>query len=249
MMKKFLVDFKKYDLATINELNIENYVEHLVTEENRGQSYQKQMIGAVMKYFDLTYGKQFNLKHLYPQRNTHHLPKFITKNEVKKMLTICSNLKHLCLIKLLYGGGLRLSEVLNLKIEDINADDMLIRILSSKGNKDRYVKLPKSILIDLRKYHLKYQPKAFLFEGQNGGKYSAKSVQNVVKNTAKKAGIKNIVTPHILRHSFATHLVQDGIDIRYIKDFLGHNSIKTTEVYTHVSDVAKSRIESPLDTL
>lgn len=168
---------------------------------------------------------------------------------MKKLLGVVNNIKHLCIIKLLYGAGLRLNELLNLKVSDIDSDSMLIHVNGAKGNKDRVVMLSSNVLEDLRKYNLRYKPTEFLFEGQSGGKYSGRSVQNMVKKAASNAGIKKKVTPHVLRHSFATHLLESGTDIRYIQQLLGHSSLKTTEIYTHISDVSRSKIKSPLDRL
>jgi site-specific recombinase XerD len=165
------------------------------------------------------------------------------------MIDVVENRKHLCIIKMLYGAGLRLGELLNLKLSDINSENMLIYIRKAKGNKDRVVMLSSDLLIDLREYFIIYKPKEYLFEGQNGGTYSERSVQNVVKNVASRAGIKKKVTPHTLRHSFATHLIEAGTDIRFIQQLLGHQSIKTTEIYTHITDISKLKIKSPLDLL
>lgn len=129
------------------------------------------------------------------------------------------------------------------------AFERVVHIRNSKGNKDRVVMLSNKLLQDLREYFLVYKPKEYLIEGQWGGIYSEKSVQNVVKDAAVRAGIKKQVTPHILRHSFATHLLENGTDIRYIQQLLGHSSIKTTEIYTHITDISKSKIKSPLDFL
>jgi site-specific recombinase XerD len=169
--------------------------------------------------------------------------------EVKKLMAGVTNLKHRCIIKLLYGSGLRLSELLHLKLTDIDSKSMIIHIRKSKGNKDRVVMLSNSLLDELRVYFIHYKPTDFLFEGQSGGMYSEKSVQVIVKNAASKAGINKQVTPHTLRHSFATHLLEAGTDIRFIQQLLGHSSIKTTEIYTHITDVMKSKIKSPLDSL
>ncbi len=142
-----------------------------------------------------------------------------------------------------------MSELLHIKISDINSECMLIHIRNSKGNKDRVVMLAPSVLDELRAYFKTYKHKVYLFEGQGGGMYSEKSVQAVVKAVAEKARITKKVTPHVLRHSFATHLLENGTDIRYIQQLLGHNSVKTTEIYTHITDVAKMNIKSPLDYL
>lgn len=246
---KFLLVFHKYNLNKVEAKNIENYINHLIKTEKISPSYQKQLLGSIAKYFSLMLNKQLNLSHLYPKRSAFQLPKYITKKEIVAMINVPKSIKHQCILKLLYGCGLRRAEVINLKLTDINSEQMLIRVCQAKQNKDRMVMLPSTILQELRQYYRGYKPKTYLFEGPKNSKYSASSIQKIVKNTAAKAGIKNRVTSHILRHSFATHLIEDGTDIRYIQQLLGHNSIKTTQIYTHITDVSKSVIKSPLDSL
>ena len=147
----------------------------------------------------------------------------------------------------MYGSGLRRSELLNLKLVDIDSKRMLIRVKDSKGNKDRYTLLSKTALEDLRIYFKDWKPREYLFEGQKGGKYSAVSVLKIVKEAAKKARIKQTVTPHVLRHSFATHLLESGVDLRQIQVLVGHGSSKTTEIYTHVATNTFKNIINPLD--
>jgi site-specific recombinase XerD len=151
------------------------------------------------------------------------------------------------IISLLYSGGLRRSEVLELKITDIHSDRGLIRVNDAKGKKDRYTLLSNALLDGLRKYYRQYRPNMYLFEGQKGGKYSAESVSKILKQAGKKAGIIRTITPHMLRHSFATHLLEQGTDLRYIQELLGHASSKTTEIYTHVSKKAIDKIKNPID--
>ena len=246
---KFLNAFSAYRLETVAERNIANYISHLVEQEGISASYQRQMLGAIGKYFELCEGRKLDLKHLYPKRKQNRLPKYLTKDEVRRMLDRTGNIKHRCILMLLYGAGFRLSEVLNVKIADVDSASMRLLVRGSKGNKDRSVVLSETLLLELRKYFLQYQPKEYLFEGTNGGKYSARSVQAIVKQAAKRAGISKTVTPHILRHSFATHLIESGMDIRYVQEMLGHNSIKTTQIYTHITEVAKRNLQSPLDML
>jgi len=157
-VSKFFKAFEKYELKNVNEQNIENYISHLLTTEQISDSYQKQMLGSIGKFFELLYGRKLNLYSLYSKRKKTTLPKFISQQEVKQMFSVCTNLKHLCILKLLYGGGLRLSEVLNLKIADIDSNNMLIHILNAKGKKDRNVMLPTSLLEDLRNYFKEYKP-------------------------------------------------------------------------------------------
>ena len=177
------------------------------------------------------------------------LPKTIHQNDIKKMFAVTANLKHNTMLKLCYGMGLRLSEIINLKITDIDSNNMQVFIEKSKGKKDRYVNLPQSVLKQLRLYYKAYRPKKFLFEGQAGGQYAKRSLQNVFKNALQKAGINKQVGIHSLRHSYATHLLEQGTDIRFIQELLGHKDIKTTLIYTEVSNNSIRNIQSPLDNL
>lgn len=248
-LSKFFQAFQRYQMEEVSETNIENYISHLVEKEGISDSYQKQMLGTIGMYFELCLGRKLSLSRLYPKRAQHRLPKYLSQQEVKRMLDVAENLKHRCILKLLYGAGLRVSEVLTLTLKDVNSADMLLHIRDAKGRKDRTVMLSDSLLCDLRAYFSKEHPKHFLFEGKMGEAYSARSIQAVVKQIAEKANITKPVSPHILRHSFATHLIENGTDIRYVQDLLGHNSIKTTELYTHITEVSKSKIKSPLDNL
>ena len=233
----------------LDETVIEKYVLWKVQKHKIGSSYQRIIIASIDKFYTSVYNRKLNIKHLYPSRKSYSLPNYLTTMQVKKLFASVDNIKHSCILKLLYGSGLRLSELLHLKVTDIDSSRMIIHIKKSKGNKDRVVMLSNSLLDELRIYFIKYKPVDFLFEGQSGGMYSPKSVQLIVKNAASKAGIKKQVTPHTLRHSFATHLLESGTDIRFIQELLGHQSIKTTEIYTHITDVSKSKIKSPLDLL
>jgi site-specific recombinase XerD len=163
------------------------------------------------------------------------------------MINTCSNIKHKCIIALLYSAGLRRNELLNLKIEDIDSKRMTIWVRQGKGRKDRQTILSKQILQDLRAYYLSSKPKLYLFERYAGVPYSASSVSKIVHRAAKGVGITQRVTPHVLRHSFATHLLENGTDLRYIQTLLGHNSSRTTEIYTHVAVKSLMEIKSPLD--
>lgn len=239
---------KKYKIPDdINAEIIEKYILWIVNSKNASQSMQKNELSALSKFFDLVFGIKFNLKHLYPKRQLNSLPKYLSKSEVKKMIDATKNIKHKCIIMLLYSSGLRLSELLKLRLYDIDSNDMIIHVSNSKGNKDRKIMLSKITLENLRNYYQIFKPKEFLFESPKGEQYSSKSVQVIVKKAANSVGIYKQVTPHILRHSFATHLIESGTDIRFVQELLGHQSIKTTQIYTHITDVSKSKIKSPLD--
>ena len=158
-----------------------------------------------------------------------------------------NNIKHQCILTLLYSAGLRRSEVIALRISDIDSERMVINIRDGKGNKDRVTLLSYTTLDLLRAYYRLHKPQKYLFEGMGGGKYSPTSIAQLLKKAAKKAGIKKNVTPHMLRHSFATHLLEQGTDLRYILALLGHKSTRTTEIYTHVSTRAINKITNPID--
>ena len=175
------------------------------------------------------------------------LPKVLSKEDVLKIITNTNNLKHKCIVSLLYSSGIRRNELINLKITDIDSKRMLILIEAAKGKKDRYTLLSNTLLKDLRDYYKQWKPETYIFEGAYGKQYSAQSVGQIVKNAAIKAGIQITVTPHMLRHSFATHLLEDGVDLRQIQVLLGHSSTKTTEIYTHVATTTFKKIKNPLD--
>ena len=165
------------------------------------------------------------------------------------MLSSTTNLKHKAILVTIYSCGLRMSELLNLKISDIQSDRNLLLVRGGKGNKDRNTLLSATTLSLLRKYYKAYKPKEYLFEGPLGSMYSARSVQNVVKRSMRRAGIKRPASAHTLRHSFATHLLENGTDLRYIQTLLGHSSPKTTEIYAHVSTKRLQDVVSPIEKL
>ena len=158
-----------------------------------------------------------------------------------------NNIKHRCIVSLLYSAGLRRGELIDLKLSDIDSKRMVINVRQGKGNKDRITLLSPSVLEELRVYFKEWKPKVYLFEGPSGNKYSTTSVMNIIRSAAKKAGLKKSITPHALRHSFATHLLESGTNLRYIQALLGHKSSKTTEIYTQVAITNIKEIKSPLD--
>ena len=163
------------------------------------------------------------------------------------MLQATNNIKHKTIIALIYSCGLRRSETINIKITDIDSDRMLIKIRGAKGKKDRYVQLSPNLLTLLRNYHRVEKPLIWIFKGQHNKQYSVISIYKIVKNAAKNAGINKRVYPHILRHSFATHHLEQGTDLRYIQEWLEHDSSKTTEIYTHVSNNSFIKFKNPFD--
>ncbi|MEL0651319.1 site-specific tyrosine recombinase/integron integrase [Algibacter sp. TI.3.09] len=244
--EKFINYYKERELFSINENDIRIYLKKLV-HEDRSNSYINMSINAIKFYYEMVLGMPNRFYSIERPRKESKLPKVLSKEEIITIINLTNNIKHKCIISLLYSSGLRRNELLELKIKDIDSKRMVIRVEQAKGNKDRYTVLNKSVLEDLRKYFKIYKPETYLFESPiSGNKYSSSSVLQIVVKSAKNAGIKQRVTPHMLRHSFATHLLESGTDIRYIQLLLGHNSTKTTEIYTHVATSSFTEIKDLL---
>lgn len=248
MFEGFINHYKDVALATMGENEIREYLSHQVAL-GRSDSMLNQIINSIKFYYEIVLGMPNRFYEIERPHKKERLPVVLSKNEIIALMNKLNNIKHRCIVGLLYSSGLRLSELLNLKIEDIDSDRMLVHVKDSKGGKDRYTMLSQSLLADLRSYYAISRPINFLFESPTGDKYSSTSVQKIVKRAAMKSGIRKKVTPHTLRHSFATHLLESGTDLRYIQNLLGHNSSRTTEIYTHVAINHIERIESPFDSL
>lgn len=240
--------FKK-PLDKVSEQDLYEYIYNLIHHKKISFSYQKQLVVSLKLYYKEVLNKTINIQYLKPSRREQKLPVVLSKNEVKKIVAALTNIKHKCIISLMYSAGLRISEAVNLKISDIDSERMVITIKSSKGNKDRNLPLSENILLILRMYYKKYEPKQYLFEGQKGGKYTATSIRQVFKHGVTKGGVKKHATPHTLRHSYATHLLEDGVDVRLIQKLLGHSSLNTTMIYTHISTPKLLKVKSPFDSL
>ena len=248
-MRSFMEEFSHRNLGSITTPEINRYISKLIHTRDISASQQNQRINAIKFYYEKVLGRKEEYYQLNRPRKVKRLPRILTVEEVELLLKNCNNLKHKCILMTLYSGGLRRSELINLKITDIDSRRMLIRISNSKGNKDRYTLLSEKLVQLLRDYFTFYRPKHWLFEGQGGGQYSATSIENIFRKALRKAKIAKHATPHTLRHSFATHLLEQGINLLYIKELLGHSSIKTTEIYTHVSSKQLRKIKNPLDNL
>ena len=240
--------FKGSKIDDLSKEDIIDYLFHLI-KNNYSKSTQNQHINAIKFYFEKCLGKKREFYHIDRPIKDKKLPIILSKNEIQLLFNSTYNLKHLAILAVIYSCGLRVSELINIKINDIDNNRMVINIRHAKGNKDRQVQLTNQILELLRKYYKKYLPVNYLIVGQNGGKYSTTSIQKIIKNSALKAKIYKKVTPHTLRHSFATHLLENGTDIRYIQTILGHSDIKTTQIYTHVSNAHLKNIQNPSDNL
>jgi len=248
-LKKFSAFYASKDLDTLTKDHIKDYLFHLVQKNKISASSQNQAINAIKLYYEKVL-KHSKFKFIIERpRKLKTLPKIISEFQVFNLLKHTYNLKHKSIIALLYSSGIRVSEVIALKKEHLNFENHTILIKQAKGFKDRITVLATSTAKVLDAYLKSYTPKNYLFEGQNGGKYSARSINKFIQRNAKSAKIEQPISAHTLRHSFATHLLNNGTDIRLIKELLGHNSIKTTQIYTHVSDRDLRMIESPIDTI
>jgi len=249
-MRDFCTAFKDNDLTTTSIDEINDYLHYQVQNDIISISQQNQLINAIKFYYEKVLGKNKEIYKLERPRKQKLLPKVLSKSEIISIIRQCTNIKHRCVLSLIYSAGLRRSELINMRVNDIISERNQVLIHNAKGNKDRYSILSPHLLSELRVYFKKYMPKQWLFEGRKpGSQYSETSIRNILNYASKKAGIKRRITPHMLRHSFATHLLEQGVDLRYIQVLLGHSSSKTTEIYTHVSNQEIGKIINPLDEL
>ena len=247
--EEFINYYHSMDIERIDERKIIAYLRYLVMERVVSASYQNQAINAIKFYYERVLGGQRKLYHIDRPKKEKTLPSVLSSEEVSRLFKHIDNLKHRAMLMTCYSAGLRVSELLNLKIADIDGKRKQIRVEQAKGKKDRYTLLADKTLMILREYVKQYRPKEWLFEGYKGEQYSSRSLQILLQRGLKKAGILKKATMHTLRHSFATHLLENGTDLRYIQTLLGHESSKTTEVYTYVTTRGFDQIRSPLDSL
>ncbi|TKB96962.1 tyrosine-type recombinase/integrase [Pedobacter cryophilus] len=237
------------ELTSLSPQNVNDIVLKMASHNYFSTSTTHCLINAVLYYYKNILNKQDYKNQIIRPQKERVLPKVMAKEEVEKILNNCNNLKHKTMLSMLYSCGLRAGEIINMKVLDIDSKRMLISVTKGKGNKDRKVMLSEKLLLLLKEYYLLFKPKIYLFEGQYGDQYAISSLRQVLNEACRKAGIRQKPTLHWLRHSFATHLLEAGTDIRYIQQLLGHSSTKTTEIYTYVSTKQISLIKSPLDSL
>jgi len=249
MFKSFLNYSYPMPLHEITKQHVTWYHQKLINEKGISRSYQNQSINALKFYLEKVLGRDRMYIDLDRPKQVKSLPEVLNMDEVMRIFQACSNLKHKVILLTIYSAGLRVGELLNLKIGDIDSKHMRIWVRQGKGNKDRATTLSSQLLPLLRKYYVQYQPKTYLFEGQSGGQYTSSSIRRVLGRAVNKAGIRKKVRPHTLRHSYATHMLEQGVNLRYIQTLLGHTSPKTTEIYTHVSSRDLEEIKSPLDAM
>ncbi len=248
MFEEFINYHKNIPLEELGSKEIDEFISYLVQKRRVSISYQNVSVNAIKFYFEKVLGNPRNYYDIDRPRAEKNLPEILTRKEIVMLISAVKNIKHRFILILLYSTGLRRAELLNLKVEDIDRENMQIWIRGGKGKKDRYVQLSKNALKVFDEYIKLYNPEKYLIEGRKE-QYSASSVIAIIKAAAKKAGINKRITPHKFRHSYATHLLEDGVDIRFIQELLGHGSIKTTQIYSHVTDRNIKNITNPFDKL
>lgn len=240
---------KERPLFTLTTNEIKSYLLWLLEVKKCSESKVHSSLNALKFCFEqVLYLPKIFIEIPRPKK-PYQLPRVIAKEKVADVIFKTVNVKHRCMLMLAYSAGLRVSEIVNMKIADIDSKRMTIFIARAKGKKDRVTTLSARLLTELRKYYKEYKPKLYLFEGQGNSQYSIRSVQEVFSKAKLDAGVRNKGGIHTLRHSYATHLLESGTDIRFIQELLGHNSINTTLRYTHVSTRSIKNIKSPLDDL
>ena len=249
----FAEDFLGYvhnkALALVGNKDVERYIEEVFVPRGYGVSTHRQFIGAMRHLADCFDETAIDGVTLPMPPKDKKLPQVLSEEEVLKLIVATRNLKHRAILTLLYAAGLRIGELLALKLADIDIQRRQLFIRKAKGRKDRYVFLAKAYIPLMSNYIATYKPRKWFVEGPGGKPYSASSVRSILRQSCKRAGIHKEVTPHTLRHSFATHLLEQGVDVRYIQELLGHSRPETTMIYTHITRQDLRKIESPLDVL
>lgn len=241
--------FSEKDPAEISASDITSFFSDFITQNKYSASYQNQVISAIKIYYSINPGDLTESFTTGRPRRSRSLPKVLSKEEVSSVLNSTRNLKHRLILWMIYSCGLRRSEVINIRLDDLNRDRSVLSIVEGKGMVDRVVPVSAKVWDKIDEYMKSYHPTEWLFEGQYGGRYSSESVYHIFKEAMKRAGIKKDVGVHCLRHSYATHLHENGLDIRFIQELLGHKSTRTTEIYTHVSRRNLILVRSPIEDL
>ncbi|MBX2947508.1 MAG: tyrosine-type recombinase/integrase [Cyclobacteriaceae bacterium] len=247
--KLFMQFFPNSHPEVLGEEEIQHYMMHLIENKKLSVSTQNQAINAIKFYYEKILKQDRKVYDLERPMKEKKLPEVLSQEEVMAIFDAAANLKHRCMLAILYASGLRRSELLNLRIGDIDFHRNAVLVRGGKGRKDRHTVMAQSLMPLVEQYLAEYKPKFWLFEGATGKQYSAASLQQVLKKASYKAGIRKNVRLHMLRHSFATHLLESGTSTRYIQVLLGHDSPKTTEIYAQVTRFGLDKVMSPLDHL
>jgi len=247
-MRVFLKFYNDRDATELTDTDVIRFNNDYILANKLSSSYQNQAVNAIKLFYGVLEHKRMDLQLVHRPKKEKLLPNVLSKEEVQQLLKALKNRKHVAMLALIYACGLRRGEVLKLLPTDIDAKRGVLIIRQAKGRKDRIAPLPEMIVDMLRGYYKEYRPSKWLFEGQQPGEpYSERSIELVFKKALRQSGVKRPATLHWLRHSYATHLLEGGTDLRYIQELLGHKSSKTTEIYTHVSTRNLQSIRSPIE--
>lgn len=246
---KFLCYFNVRDLNEVTKEEIEAFLYKVVERDKLSESAQNQFVNAIKFYFEQVLEKPREHYDIQRPKKSIRLPNVLSKSDVQTILNHPTNIKHRAILATIYSAGLRVGEVINLRLVDIRSENGYIYIKGGKGKKDRRSVLSSKLLDLLRLYFRKHKPSYWLFEGQDGGQYSTRSIQKIFRKAVSENGLNPWATTHTLRHSFATHLLQQGVSLRHIQHLLGHSSSKTTEIYTHILRVNNKEFDNPFDSM
>jgi site-specific recombinase XerD len=249
MIRDFLGYYSKVVLNELDNRHVERYIEAIFLKRKYSISTQRQFVSALKLFVVFCPETRITDQKLVRPKKSRQLPTVLSQEEVLRIIQVTKNLKHRIILGLLYSSGLRIGELIRMRLRDIDLERMQLKIVSGKGRKDRYVGLAKTFMPLLHNYLRTYRPAEFLIEGQHGGTYSESSVRKFLKRSLEAAGIRKRVTPHTFRHSYATHLLENGVALRHIQELLGHSKPETTMIYTHVTRKSLLDVQSPLDTI
>ena len=244
-VRNFLNNFSKY--REPKEVPTQEIKEYLLTFKTINT--RKHNLCAIKSFYKLSVNMPTKIDKIPYPKSDKKLPQVLSVEEVQKVFSVCENTKHKVILALLYSCGLRVSELINLKWSNIDRSRMIINVLNGKGGKDRQVMLTESLIPLLEKYYREYKTKEYILSGQFSNQYSSRSVLQVMKQLGVKAGINKRVWTHQMRHNSFTHLVEKGVDINLISKLAGHQNVKTTLIYTHISHNIVSKIPSPLENI
>lgn len=249
LLEKFFGYFSQKAPDEIDKSDIERYNYEVIVKEGYSIVYQRQLVSALKLYYDHFHSSKIETDKLERPKRSKTVPVVLSRQEILKLLLATPNLKHRTILAMLYGSGLRISELINLKLSDLDLQRKQVIVRQSKGRKDRVVALSEKIYGLLNDYLHSYRPDTYLFNGQQALRYTSGSVRNFLKAAVQRAGIQKRVTPHTLRHTYATHLIESGVDLKFVQELLGHSKPETTQIYLHISQKKLLSVSSPLDTL
>lgn len=247
--RQFIFYYNDIKPSTLTRAQIDAYIVHLIQHKKITESHQNQILSAIKMFYAETVNQEEKVRYLIRPKKSTKLPHVLLEAEVARLLKATDNPKHQCILMLIYSAGLRLNELIQLRLPDLQPEQQRLFVYGGKGKKDRCTLLSPKVWQQLQQYIEIYAPVEWVFEGQDGGQYSARSVQAIFTKAKARSGINAYATVHTLRHSFATHLLEKGVDLRYIQELLGHESSKTTEIYTHITHTGWAKVKSPIDDL